>query len=106
MTLLMQYLLARTPTRDNDNTLDVTRREEAMQRFRWAAELAISDHESEKRMGVSQLRLLSKSRHVDADDYPLVEAAIVSALGSKLTGWDTSEQVQTHVVEPDEEAEP
>lgn len=68
--------------------------------------MSTSSDEAKRRLGVGQLRLLVDSQYLNADDYPLVQAAIDSALAPELTAWDSDVVVESLVVEPQKEADP
>jgi hypothetical protein len=53
-----------------------SRREETMHSLRWAAELAVSDHVDKARLGIAQLRALSKSNLLDPGQQGFVDAAL------------------------------
>jgi hypothetical protein len=53
-----------------------SRREEVMRNLRWAAELAVSDHVDQARLGLAQLRALDRSNLLTSDQQGFVEAAL------------------------------
>jgi hypothetical protein len=53
-----------------------SRREETMRSLRWAAELAVSDHVDQARLGLAQLRALDRSNLLTSDQQGFVDAAL------------------------------
>lgn len=81
-------LQSRTPTKDNQDTISDAQRAEALAHFRWAAELAVSQDETERRLGADQLQVLVTDPHLLPEDIRRVRAAIESALSSALEPWE------------------
>lgn len=81
-------LQSRVPTTDNQNNISDARRSEALEHFRWSAELSVADHELQRRLGADQLQVLVADPHLRPEDLRRVRAAIKSALVSGVVPWD------------------
>lgn len=86
---------SRVPTQDNQDTIDHQKRQEALDHFRWAAELAVSSDEAKRSLGAGQLKGLTSNAALNDDDIRMVRRAIHSALAPKLRTWDTESEVET-----------
>lgn len=84
MGYLGHWVQARIATKDNEDTLAEARRAEALGHFRWAAERAVSDEETQRRLGADQLEVLVNDPNLTKGDLRRVRAAIRSALAPRL----------------------
>jgi hypothetical protein len=75
-------LTAQVITRRGDEELEHrSKREEVMRILRWAAELAVSDHDDPRvRLGVAQLGVLMRSELLDEGERDFVQAALEAAV--------------------------
>jgi hypothetical protein len=78
------WLQAKTATTDNERALRDSRRIEALDTLRWAAELAVSDREAQRRLGATMLTQLVHDEHLAPADLRRVRAAIQASLLPKL----------------------
>ncbi|MGB3827364.1 MAG: hypothetical protein WA962_01185 [Ornithinimicrobium sp.] len=81
-------LQGRIPSKDNQDAISDAQRAEALEHFRWAAELAVSEDETQRRLGADQLQVLIGDPHLRPEDLRRVRAAIHSALASRIASWD------------------
>lgn len=75
------------------------RRAQAMEAYRWAAELAVSDEPAKADVGVDQLAALLHSHLLDDDLKILVAAALESAVTAPRLAIEEAEGVELRVVE-------
>lgn len=81
-------LQSRVPTKDNQDNISDARRSEALEHFRWAAELAVANDQAPRRLGADQLAAPVTNPHLAADDLKRVRAAIESALVPRVLPWE------------------
>lgn len=81
-------LQSRIPTKDNQDSIGDARRSEALEHFRWAAELAVAEHGKQRRLGADQMQVLVADPYLLPEDLRRVRAAIESALVSGLVPWE------------------
>lgn len=91
----VHLLQSRVPTKDNQDTIKHEARQEALEQFRWAAELAVSTDEDKRALGAGQLHQLVSDPALTTTDLRRVRAAIKSALAPRLAPWDTEAVVET-----------
>ena len=105
------FFQARTPTKDNDRTLEDNektrsdaRRTEALGTFRWAAELAVSGDEAKKRLGVDMMwSLVDTNLDLTFEDLRMIRVAIRSALAPKLQAIGEDAATEVRLMLPGEE---
>jgi hypothetical protein len=73
------------------------RRQRALETYRWAAELAVSDDRASARVGADQLAALLRSDLLDDDLKILVAAALESAVHSPLEAVEEAEAVDDEI---------
>ncbi len=108
------FMQARTPTKDNDRTLEDNertradaRRQEALGTFRWAAELAVSGDEAKKRLGVDMMwSLIDSNTDLTFEDLRMIRTAVRSALGPKLQAMGEDPEAEVRLQLPREEETP
>lgn len=61
-----------------------SKREETLRTLRWAAELAVSERNDQKRLGVAQLYALEESRLLDADEQGFIDAAFAATYDERV----------------------
>jgi hypothetical protein len=61
-------------------THDRANREELMRQFRWASEMACSDHPITAQLGINNLRAILKSPLLDDDDRLFVDASLAAVI--------------------------
>lgn len=85
------YLQARTPTRDNKDTLDEARKARVQQHMQWAMDKMVSDDELTQGLGARQLDALLESPHLTDEERSLILAATSLPLELALEEWDDGE---------------
>lgn len=80
------WLLTKVRTRDNADNLDSVERNETLAHLRWASTLAVSEDETQRRLGVEHLTVLYKSHRLSQADAGLALASVKAALGPRLGG--------------------